>query len=388
VDNLLMRSLQWDIFCKVIDNFGDIGVSWRLAADLAARGHQVRLWVDDASGLAWMAPRGCAGVRVLPWTADLDFSALSGAPCDVLVETFGCEVAPDFIAACARSTCGRGLDFTENADVTPPVWINLEYLTAEPYAERCHGLPSPVQTGLAAGWKKWFFYPGFSDKTGGLLREADLATRRASFDRAAWLAQFDVNCQGRVVVFLFCYEPAGLPKLLRQLNTQGAAGQPVTLLVAAGRATESVKQNFNKIGLYRNEYGPEQLLNLLQVVYLPELTQHNFDHALWAADINFVRGEDSLVRAIWAGKPFVWQVYPQIDGAHLPKMEAFLSMSNAPPSLCAFYRWWNGAVETPDAPMAGDDLAAWQLHAQGLSTALSGTVDLATQLERFALKNR
>ncbi|MEO7887531.1 MAG: elongation factor P maturation arginine rhamnosyltransferase EarP, partial [Polaromonas sp.] len=46
------RSLQWDIFCKVIDNFGDIGVCWRLAADLASRGHKVRLWVDDASALA------------------------------------------------------------------------------------------------------------------------------------------------------------------------------------------------------------------------------------------------------------------------------------------------------------------------------------------------
>jgi hypothetical protein len=23
--------LHWDIFCRVIDNFGDIGVCWRLA---------------------------------------------------------------------------------------------------------------------------------------------------------------------------------------------------------------------------------------------------------------------------------------------------------------------------------------------------------------------
>ena len=55
---------SWDIFCQVIDNFGDIGVCWRLAADLAARGHQVRLWVDDASALHWMAPQGAAGVEV------------------------------------------------------------------------------------------------------------------------------------------------------------------------------------------------------------------------------------------------------------------------------------------------------------------------------------
>ena len=105
-----MRSLQWDIFCKVIDNFGDLGVSWRLAADLACRGHQVRLWIDDYSGLAWMAPRGCTGVRVLQWAADLNLSALEGAPCDVLVETFGCEVAPEFIAACAGIYSARAVN--------------------------------------------------------------------------------------------------------------------------------------------------------------------------------------------------------------------------------------------------------------------------------------
>ncbi len=60
--------MHWDLFCRVIDNFGDIGVCWRLAADLGARGESVRLWVDDASALAWMAPQGSAGVEVLRWT--------------------------------------------------------------------------------------------------------------------------------------------------------------------------------------------------------------------------------------------------------------------------------------------------------------------------------
>ena len=134
----MMRSLQWDIFCKVIDNFGDIGVCWRLAADLAARGQRVRLWVDDASALAWMAPGGCAGVRVLRWTPQLapsDLEAFHNHPGDVLIEAFGCEVAPEFIAASARSHCESGLK---------PVWINLEYLSAEPYAERNHALPSTL----------------------------------------------------------------------------------------------------------------------------------------------------------------------------------------------------------------------------------------------------
>ena len=60
--------MLWDLFCRVIDNFGDIGVCWRLAADLAARGETVRLWVDDPAPLRWMAPHGAPRVDVHGWT--------------------------------------------------------------------------------------------------------------------------------------------------------------------------------------------------------------------------------------------------------------------------------------------------------------------------------
>ena len=148
-----MANLQWDIFCKVIDNFGDIGVCWRLAADLAARGQRVRLWVDDASALTWMAPGGCDGVKVLPWTDSLDVTCLDTMPCDVLIEAFGCDVAPEFIAACARIHCSKG-----QKDHSKPLWINLEYLSAEPYVARNHGLTSLVSSGPTTGWNKVFFY--------------------------------------------------------------------------------------------------------------------------------------------------------------------------------------------------------------------------------------
>jgi uncharacterized repeat protein (TIGR03837 family) len=57
---------------------------------------------------------------------------------------------------------------------------------------------------------------------------------------------------------------------------------------------------------------------------LPFVEQERYDELLWACDVNFVRGEDSFVRALWAGKPFIWQIYPQQDMAHLKKLEAFL----------------------------------------------------------------
>ncbi len=217
--------LQWDIFCKVIDNFGDIGVCWRLAADLASRGQRVRLWVDDASALAWMAPGGCPGVSVLPWPtapALLDIDVLTSSaelPPDVIIEAFGCEPAPEFIATCARILPARG---------QKPCWINLEYLSAESYADRNHGLPSLVQSGLAAGWIKHFFYPGFTSGTGGLLREPRLANHQKTFDREAWLRTKGIDTGKAVVVSLFCYEPPALAALLAQLAAHGINSQPVT----------------------------------------------------------------------------------------------------------------------------------------------------------------
>ena len=113
--------MQWDLYCRVVDNFGDVGVAWRLAADLAGRGESVRLAVDDASALAWMAPEGASGVEVVGW-----HDGPSPAP-DVVVELFGAGRPPTSWSAGAAA----------------PVLVNLEHLSAEPYIERSHGLPSP-----------------------------------------------------------------------------------------------------------------------------------------------------------------------------------------------------------------------------------------------------
>lgn len=372
-------SLQWDIFCKVIDNFGDIGVCWRLATDLATRGHRVRLWVDDPGALAWMAPDGCNGVEVLPWHEPLQLNEaeLAREPCEVLIESFGCEVAPEFIAACARQSCADGLK---------PLWINLEYLSAEAYVEQCHALPSPVQTGPAAGWLKWFFYPGFTTSTGGLLREPGLEKRQASFNRSAWLAAQGIEWTGEKLVSLFCYEPEALPGVLRQFAQHGLYGEPVRLLVAAGRAATAVTAALHdEKGRLRNVDGRK----LLSFSYLPLLPQTEFDHLLWACDLNFVRGEDSLVRALWAGKPLVWHIYPQGDDAHLVKLDAFLDRLQAPASLRSFHAAWNRqpAQQAP-REVPAIDLSAWNACAIGARTRLMAEDDLSTRLLGFVSKNR
>jgi len=349
--------MRWDIFCKVIDNHGDIGVCWRLAAELAARGEGVRLWVDDPSALAWMAPRGRPGVEVRHWSAPAD-----DGPGDVVIEAFACDLDDSFVARIAERTRTAGVQ---------PVWLNLEYLSAEGFVERNHGLPSPVLTGPGEGLVKHFFYPGFTPRTGGLLREQDLAARQQAFDRTDWLGRRGVPCDGRRVVSLFCYEPAPLPQWLQQL-AQGSC--PTHLLVTAGRPTAAVRKALGAAADGRAA---------LSVSYLPLLSQHDFDHLLWSCDLNFVRGEDSLVRALWAGRPFVWHTYPQEDGAHHAKLRAFLGWLQAPASLRDFHMAWNGLVQQPLPAVELDGWAAAAAQARG---GLAAQQDLATQLLGFVRK--
>jgi uncharacterized repeat protein (TIGR03837 family) len=338
----------WDVFCRVIDNFGDIGVCWRLSADLAARGNDVRLWTDDASALAWMAPAGARGVQVLRW-AD---ASSAPQPADVVIEAFGCDPPPEFVARMA-------------ARHPPPVWINLEHLSAETFVERSHGLPSPQRNGLT----KWFFYPGFTERTGGLLREEGLLAERSAFDRAQWLSTLGVELRpGERVVTLFCYQNPALPALVQALSDR-----PTLLLPTQGQAQRQI--------------GSLELPSLVRSVPVPWLSQRQFDHLLWCGDLNVVRGEDSLVRALWAGAPFLWHIYPQHDKAHDAKLQAFVlalcagADARLVDALMALSRRFNGLE---DGPLQWPDTAAWRDAVDRWRSTLAEQEDLCSQLQRFA----
>jgi uncharacterized repeat protein (TIGR03837 family) len=376
VDNLAMPcesphpKLRWDIFCRVIDNFGDLGVCWRLACDLAARGQTVRLWADDVSALAWMAPHGAPDVEVRVWTTPIDMTDVT--PGEVLLETFGCEINEEFVAGYTINLSKSGRKCA---------WINLEYLSAEDFSARCHGLPSPVMSGPGHGLTKHFFYPGFTAVTGGLLRETDLMTRQARFDRKAWLNDLGFSWQDERLISMFCYEPAGLGDLLHGLANDT---QPSCLLVTPGRASSAVHHEISRMDALDPLWNQRSALTFF---YLPQLSQNDFDHLLWASDVNFVRGEDSLVRALWAGKPFVWHIYPQHDGVHEHKLEAFLDWLQAPASLRAFHHRWN-ALDTPgpvkqDAPFEPE---RWRDCAMQARVNLLAQEDLSTQLLNFIAK--
>lgn len=364
--------LRWDIFCRVIDNHGDLGVCWRLCADLAQRGHSVRLWVDDASALAWMAPQGCVGVTVYAWPDDVALQALAQDTTfhvgDVVVEAFGCELPEAFQAWMAQGT--------------PPVWINLEYLSAEGYVARSHGLASPVMSGPARGATKWFFFPGFTPDTGGLLREPDLAARQAVFDRTAWLETLPLDkpvAAHERLISLFCYEPAALPELLQQLSQ---ADEPTRLLVAKGRPSAAVAHAIQAMHM------PSSGTGQLHISRLPYVSQTDFDHLLWACDLNFVRGEDSLVRALWAGQPYVWHIYPQDDLAHHDKLLAFEATLGMPPDLRQFHAVWNGLEAGPLPALSRTRLSDWRAWSRQTQSHLQAQTDLTSQLLSFVAQKR
>jgi uncharacterized repeat protein (TIGR03837 family) len=363
----------WDLFCRVIDNHGDLGVCWRLAADLAGRGQRVRLWADDLSALAWMAPGGLPGVEAQVWREP--FPEVD--PGDVVIEAFACDPPPGFVAAMARRR-------------RPPLWLNLEYLSAEAWVERCHALPSPQSAGPGRGLVKWFFHPGFTPATGGLLRQPDLLPARAAFDPAPWKSAHGLATgPGERLVTLFCYANPALPELMAALGEA-----PTLLALTPGHATAQAREL--------------SLPSRVRAVELPWLSQAGYDRLLWSADLNFVRGEDSLVRALWAGVPFVWQLYPQHDGAHRAKAEAFLARWQADSgadaaltaTVTAMARAWNSLE--PEAPGsaaaaaalraglrclgsadAGRPASGWAAAAQAFSARQGAQDDLLTQLLRF-----
>lgn len=382
-------SRRWDIFCRVIDNYGDVGVAWRLARQLVAE-HRVavRLWVDDLERLEALEPRidaavarqSLAGVEVRRDVRD-GSSGSAAQPGDVVVEAFGCEPPQDFIASMAVRSAGR-----------PPVWINLEYLSAEDWVNGCHGLPSvEPKTGL----KRHFFFPGFVANTGGLLRERGLLAERDAF-QASPAMQADLWHRLGVPpgppqewrVSLFCYARAPVEALLTGL---AAHPHPARLIVPRGPAALAAAEWFGVAA----DPGSQARLGNLALSIVPFVDQAEYDRLLWACDLNFVRGEDSFVRAQWAARPMVWQIYPQSDCAHLPKLDAFLEVycaglaAQPALALCSLWRLWNALEQ----PAEGAVREAWNAvcpyrqelrsHAQVWEGRLAAIGDLATNLTRF-----
>ena len=371
----------WDIFCRVVDNFGDAAVSWRLARQLAAEhGFPVRLWMDHLPTLTRLNPEVdpeitqqlVDGVDVRSWDASADVAA----PADVVVDAFGCGLPEGYLSAMTART----------------LWITLEYLSAESWVTGCHGLPSPHPR---LPLSRYFFFPGFRPGTGGVLREGNLLRRRDAWSAEAkirfWRSLgFTTPVQPELVISLFAYDNYLINNIINEL-IEGPG--PTVIAVPAGLASDRVRR---ALEIDVAKVGTTVHRGALEVRMLPFLPQSAYDGLLWSCDLNFVRGEDSFVRAQWASRPFVWQAYPQADEAHAAKVGAFLDAyceGLSPPSSLALREvWgaWNG-IEGKNVPPDGlirtlvrefDPLRA---HAAAWSDRLAVLGDLAGNLAKFCL---
>ena len=373
---------NWDIFCNVVDNYGDIGIAWRLARTLVKEyGLTVRLWVDDVQAFQRIWPaiqidaatQTCEGVTVCAWRTPF----ATTEPAQVVIEAFGCALPEAYLAAMAACS-------------PAPVWINLEYLSAEPWVAEHHGLPSPHPR---LPLTKYFFFPGYTPDTGGLLAEADLAGQRADFLAAslpAFWRQFglDMPQPDELRVSLFAYENSALPALL---DAWAADPRPVTCLVPEGRVIPQLAAWLSLSGL---QAGDMQQRGALRLHVLPFLDQDTYDHLLWACDLNFVRGEDSCVRAQWAARPMVWQAYPQAEHTHWDKVAALLAhytqglQAGAARTVTALWQHWNGMPDTQDMatcwPVWRAQLAVIAQHAKDWCSHLESARKLTGKLVEFA----
>jgi uncharacterized repeat protein (TIGR03837 family) len=356
-----------DIFCRVVDNYGDIGVTWRLARQLQSEhGWSIRLWVDILDSFNKLEARVSPernlqivdNIEVVSWTNP----APDIAPHPVVIASFSCELPPAF-----------------QARMTPEdtLWINLEYLSAEAWVEGCHGLPSLRSDGLNSN----FFFPGFTSQTGGLIRESGLLSARDSWQadpnrQLQWIKSLGVSPEGLQtwrsgrLISAFCYPQAPLSAFCKDL-----ASDPVStlLLIPKGIASDT----------------PSGQQGNLHIARIPFTTQQEYDQTLWTADLNIVRGEDSFVRALWAAKPAIWHIYPQTEDTHLVKLDAWLARTSLPAAAQSCIRNWNlenaSAAEASSFHRVFDSstFSAWASAAKELAAELARNQNLAESLNLF-----
>jgi uncharacterized repeat protein (TIGR03837 family) len=298
--------MRWDIFCQIVDNYGDAGVCWRLARSLTSlHGQDVRIFCDDLPTLNLLAsgvdPEIKRLIDIQSWEASYNNSRHPANTPDVVIEAFGCDLPKRYLA---------GLLIAPKK----PLIINLEYLSAEPWVVDFHQKSSPQAHGIP----KYFFFPGFQGNAGGLLvdpipQEQALTEHMVPESlRTSWeLLRPNAKC-----ISVFCYPGAPVLKWLEDLAT---LRENVDIVLTHGQLEQ----------LQFSSGNPTQAPSLpdsIRLISIPFVSQDEYDWVLSQCDFNIVRGEDSFVRAQLAGKPFIWHIYPQEDRAHETKLAAFLDL--------------------------------------------------------------
>ncbi len=372
---------HWDIFCNIVDNYGDIGICWRLSQQLVNDHHvQVRLFIDNLTTAKKIIPRldstlteqAIQGVTVCTWPV------VATMPAEVVIETFSCALPDAYLVKMTQQQS---------------IWINLEYLSAESWVGDFHAKPSPHPT-LAI--TKHFYFPGFKNDTGGLIREHNLIAKRDTFlnskiDQTKFWQALGINNESEkdsIKISLFCYPQANINQLLLALS---ATNQPSSIFLPFNGSIDTLSSIFTD---FKQVNANTLRLESITVHLLPFLSQSDYDHLLWACDLNFVRGEDSWIRAIWASKPFIWQPYIQTEDTHIKKMQAFLEVYSCEATdeikstlLDAHLTWSNASIsDTNNLTRLVQNLPKLDSYTKQQADILSALPDLATKLLSFSEK--
>jgi uncharacterized repeat protein (TIGR03837 family) len=369
---------RWDIFCKVVDNFGDIGICWRLTQQLhLEHGLQIRLWVDDLDRAQKIIPslninlnqQLVDDIAIFKWSGvDKDDDADFSQAASVVIEAFACGLPCAYLASMAQQKSK---------------WVNLEYLSAETWVDDFHAKPSPKPDGLI----RHFYFPGFTEKTGGLIRTPDVFHKNQLLADNVHLQDdfwesLRLSNHPCLKVSLFCYPFAPVQQLL---SVMAQLTQPIHCYISDSNIFAQVAQFFGQESIHAGQALVQQNLTLH---VLPFLSQADYDNLLAACDLNFVRGEDSWIRAIWAAKPFIWQPYIQDENAHMVKLNAFLDLFYANYDKkylpCKAHEYWSAGQQFDDVFIEYmQHLPAIKSYTQQQSAQLASQPDLAAKLVIF-----
>ena len=370
---LFSQSFSIDIFCRVIDNFGDAGVLWRLARDFTNHGHQVRVIIDDVKTLSALAPEltpdhfsqtTSRGIKVIHWESAWDKGDCPLTPGEIVIEGFACQIPHDY-------------EYKMSQMAKAPVWINLDYMSAEDWIDEFNALPSPHPT---LPLTKYFWFPGVSKRSAGLIIEDGYRARQERFDHAAFLEKMGA-VPNMVTLFFFAYPYGPIEKLAQAL---AAYKRPLQILLSATKSGEMLKAELEKLQASH-----------IRLVQLPFVDQETFDEILWASDIAFIRGEDSAARAMLSGVPFVWHIYHQDDDAHMIKLAAMTEKMRTVASDTPLFQTWEqfqagyneGVIDQNALHQLLDHLEQWLLWSHWWQNHLHENGPMSQKFADF-LKNR
>ncbi|WP_147644997.1 elongation factor P maturation arginine rhamnosyltransferase EarP [Treponema pectinovorum] len=307
-----MKNKRILILCKVVDNYGDVGVVFRLAKALSEQDKTLELTIvcSDLESFSLLTKnhfsidtqkksQKCifndSVWTILDWTQEEDFR-YEPSPFPTILECFQCG-RPEWL---------ESILFSKTANKTFYIF-NIEYLTAEAYAEEFHLLKSYTRS---SNVKKMFFMPGFTNKTGGLIIDK-------TFMNSLKKSELQKKDDKIFTVAIFSYERSfdeifvALQNFVQKVREK-EKGFCVKVFAAAGKSQPFVKKSWEKFG---------KDIILQELDFLP---QEEWDELLCTCDFNFVRGEESLARASLCAKPFVWHAYPQEENYQLVKVNSLL----------------------------------------------------------------